>query len=470
MKSTALIILATLPVAGCSSYEPVPIEPADTARQLEARALDDEGLHRFIDEYSHESPALWPLPRWELDDLTLAAFYYHPDLRVARAEWAVAKAGRITAQQRPNPDIGLSPGYNTDTDIPTPWIVVATFDVPLETAGKRGYRVAEATHLAEISRFNIASVAWQVRSRVRRSLVDLYATEEMQRLLREQQALQRENLDLLELQYQSGAISSFELTQARLMAREVRLALLDAERRSAESRVRMADAIGLAVPAMDGVSLSFESLGELPADLPDAASRRRALSNRADVLAALSEYAASQAALQVQIARQYPDVKLGPGYEYDQGDDKWSLGFSLTLPVFNKNQGAIAEAQARREETAARFNALQASVLTEIDVALASYRAALHTKTETDSMLAEMTGQATRARAMFQAGEISRSELVGINLQLSASARARLDALIQAQQAAGQLEDALQVPLDLPVSAWQTEPNSTASVDGGSRQ
>ena len=58
----------------------------------------------------------------------------------------------------------------------------------------------------------------------------------------------------------------------------------------------------------------------------------------------LAEYQASQSALQLEIARQYPDVQLGPGYEFDQGDNKWMLGLGVTLPVFNQNQGAIAAA------------------------------------------------------------------------------------------------------------------------------
>ena len=53
--------------------------------------------------------------------------------------------------------------------------------------------------------------------------------------------------------------------------------------------------------------------------------------NRADVRGALAEYAASQSALQLEIANQYPDLHLGPGYGWNTGnagDNKWSLGVS----------------------------------------------------------------------------------------------------------------------------------------------
>ena len=68
------------------------------------------------------------------------------------------------------------------------------------------------------------------------------------------------------------------------------------------------------------------------------------------MLSALAEYAASESALQVQIARQYPDIHLRPGYELDQNKNKWQLGVSMDLPILNQNQGPIAEAKAKREE------------------------------------------------------------------------------------------------------------------------
>src|SRR5204863_91869 len=70
------------------------------------------------------------------------------------------------------------------------------------------------------------------------------------------------------------------------------------------------------------------------------------------------------------------DVRLNPGYQFDQGDNKWTLGIMFELPVLNQNQGPIAEAGARREEAAARLTALQTKVIGEIDQAVAGYRSA----------------------------------------------------------------------------------------------
>ena len=457
MKCRISLVLLCL-LAGCARFKNEPISPAQTANALEGRTLDNPALRSFLETNLHRAFTNWPGQSWDFETLMLAAFYYHPSLDVARAQWMVAQAGKITAGERPNPTLSVAPAYNTTTLTPSPWMAVGSLDIPIETAGKRKYRIAQSVGLSEAARLNIASVAWQVRSGVRRSLLDLNAARETETLLREQQALQAENLRLLERQREAGAVSAFEVAQAAITADSTRFALRDAERQSAEARVQLAAAIGIPASALDPVKLSFAGLGELPPEASLAEARRQALLNRSDILSALAEYAASQSALQLEVAKQYPDVHLSPGYEFDQGDNKWSLGVSVTLPVLNQNKGPIAEAKARRAELAARFNALQATVLSEIDLALAGYHAALQKRSDVEDLRDRLQKQEQRSQAMFELGEISKGDLVAQQLQLSASAQARLDAITKSQQALAQLEDALQGPLGLPESAWQTSP------------
>lgn len=428
-----------LVACGCARFQARPILPSQMAADFEARTLKDAGLQAFIHTNLHRA-----VVQWGFEELALAALYYHPDLDVARAQWGVAKARQVKAGERPNPTIGVSPGYNTTTAIPSPWIVSVNFDIPIETAGKRGYRLAQAKHLSEAARRNLASVAWQVRSRVRRRWLDLYAATRTEELLRQQQTAQEQVVKLLQAQLEAGAISPFEVTQARIAWRTASLSLDEARRQQAEARVALADALGLTVLALDGVALSFDGLETAPAAPPMAEARRAALLGRADVLGALAEYAASQSALQLEIAKQYPDVHLGPGYEYDQGDNKWSIGLSVELPVLNQNQGGIAEARAQRDEAAARFLALQARVIGEIDRALVAYEAARRLVTTAEMLRAEQEKLRLTAQCHFAAGETGRLELATIELEIYVAEMARLDALVKAHQAFGALEDALQ--------------------------
>ena len=71
--------------------------------------------------------------------------------------------------------------------------------------------------------------------------------------------------------------------------------------------------------------------------------------------------------MKLEIAKQYPDAHLGTGYQFDQGENKWALGLSVEIPVLNRNQGPIAETEAKRGEAAARVLALQARIVGEVD-------------------------------------------------------------------------------------------------------
>ena len=150
--------------------------------------------------------------------------------------------------------------------------------------------------------------------------------------------------------------------------------------------MQLASALGLPLRALDGVRFSFAGLDQFPRELTGPEVRRQAILNRADVRGALAEYAASQSALQLEIAKQYPDLHLGPGYELDQTDNKWSLGVTLDLPVLNQNQGPVAEAKAKRAEAAAHFLTVQTTAIGEIDSALAGYNAMLQKSGDRDGV------------------------------------------------------------------------------------
>jgi outer membrane protein TolC len=448
-----ILFLFIVTLCGCVHYQPKPLSPVRNLDSFEQRSLADPGLKTYLE--TNGLIAEWPMGVWDFKALTLAAFYFHPDLDVARARWAAVQAGIKTAGERPNPTINVAPAYNTTTATPSPWLVTATLDIPIETAGKRGYRLAQAEHLTEAARLNIASVAWQVRSRLRKAIIDLYTAQETQALLGAQQLLQVETVRLLDLQQREGAVSAFELTQARIAADSARLLLRDAERQYVESRAEVADAVGIPLSALKAIEISFAGMADLPTEMPTQAARRQALLNRPDILSALQEYDASQAALQLEIAKQYPDIHLNPGYEFDQGDNKWSPGLTITLPVLNQNKGPIAEAEARRAEAQLNFNALQAHVVGEIDRAVGAYQASIQKTQDANAIEQDLNKQEKTAQGMLEAGEISRSELTALRLQLSTSALARLDAIAKSQAAFQQLEDALQSPAGLPESLWQ---------------
>jgi outer membrane protein TolC len=460
LKSCLPVISLTLWCAGCARFESQPISPADTAAKFDARRLDDAGLKKFLETNLGHELENWPLKAWDLKTLTFVAFYYHPSLEVARAQWSVAQAGVKTAGGRPNPTLGLTPGYDFSAASGlSPWLPFFNLDVPIETAGKRGKRITRAQHLSESARLNIATVAWQVRSNARMSLLEYTTANRRAMLLEQQLAVQGQIIKLLEQRLAVGAISQPELTTARIALNKTRLDLGDARSKSADARARLAESLGLSVSALDGVEVASDFTERAANDLTSTEARRIALRGRSDILGALSDYAAAEAELRLQIAKQLPDVHLNPGYQFDLGDNKWTLGITFELPVLNQNQGPIAEARARREEAAAHFAELQAKVIGEIDRAVAAHRVAREQLGTSDSMLAAQRQQRQSVEAQSKAGAADQLDLLNAQLELGVATLAQLDGQAKLQQSLGVLEDALQRPLDST-----GEPSSTSSL------
>ena len=437
--------------SGCIHYQPEPLAPTRTASNLQSRSLTDAGLRAFIEINAPERVKDCPTEKWDFDRLTLAAFYYHPSLDVARAQWHVAQAGVKTAGGRPNPTLIVTPGYNVSAlSGVNPWFPAVNFDIQIETAGKRAKRISVAEHFSESARLNIATKAWLVRSGVRSSLLNYVAVRRRAALLKAQVAAQEQIVKLLDQKAQVGDIAVSELTLSRVALAKARLDLTEAQRQSVEARVNVAEAIGVSVKALNEVEVSFDLQNE-PNGVNHLTSdeiQQQALLSRTDILGALDEYAAAEATLRLEIAKQYPDVHLNPGYQFDQGEHKWSLGISVDLPLFNRNQGPIAEAEARREEAAARFNELQAKVLAEIERTVEVFRVSESNSATLQSLSSDQEKQRASVEAQFKAGAVEQLDFVNAQLESAVSQLVLLDGHVKLQQAVGALEDAVQRPLD----------------------
>lgn len=462
----AIEVLALIFVAGCAHFEPQPLSPDETATRFSARTLNDPGLKRFLDENLKLPLQVWPVESWDFPKLTLVAWHFHPSLDVARAQWRVADIAIATAGgrpksakpgehplppgTRPNPAVTLTPEYNSSaTRGASPWAPSISFDAPLETAGKRAQRIAKAEHLAESARFRVATVAWQVRANLHTNLLNHLAAQRRLELLNRLSELQTEIIRRMEQQQAAGAISWREIAPFHTQLAKTFLGRLDALDRVMQSRVRVADALGLPVEAVVRVELSYDFSRRADGNLMSQEVRRMALHSRSDILSALADYAAAEAALRLEIAKQYPNVHLNPGYQWDQGESKWALGVKLELPAFNQNRGPIAEAEAHRAEAAARFLSLQAKVLADIDRGTTTYRAAEQRLTDLDALLAAYQKQRDVIEARLKAGAAERLEVLTAELQVVAAQLAKFDGQEKLQLVLAVLEDAVQQPGEL---------------------
>ncbi|MBU6410107.1 MAG: TolC family protein, partial [Verrucomicrobia bacterium] len=237
-KHFCLIVLASALLASCATYHPRPISPATTATAFNARSLDDPGLLAFLQTNGVAAPAR--SDAWDLKTLTLTAFFYEPSLAEARAQLLAARAAEITAGQRPNPSLSVTPGYDSQIPgAPSPWIVPVSMDWPIETDGKRGDRVARARALSEAARWDLIAAVWRVRGQVRAALLNVFAARETAALLEAGETAQSNVVRLLTGQFEAGNVSSYEVTQAQIGLDTTRLARQAAIGQYQQARVQL---------------------------------------------------------------------------------------------------------------------------------------------------------------------------------------------------------------------------------------
>lgn len=449
MRSLKILALSCTLVllAGCAfqKYRAAPLAPGQTAASLEARTMADPGLRQYMAEATQMPPPAWPLSQWKLSDLTLAAFYYNPALRVARAQVAQAEAAILTARARPNPATSGDVGGETAPE--SPWIAGFVGSLPIETAGKRARRITAAERTSDSMRWNLAVTAWKVRAQLRGALLEYISAGRSLGLLQTEERLRAQQVLLLEQRLAAGMIPRPVLDAARIQHTQVVLAATAADTRLEQAKAGLAAAIGVPVSALKGISFAWPQFDKPATSVTRAAIQQDAVLNRLDIRQALAEYAASEAELRLQIARQYPDFNLGPDYAYEEGAHLFSVVLGLALPVFDRNQGPIAEAKARRERMAAQFLAVQAAGIAQSEQALAKYDAAQKQLSLARQLLQQSRAQEQAAQTALRAGEGDRLALTGSQLQSAVTAVAELSAVSSVQQALGDLENAVQRPL-----------------------
>jgi cobalt-zinc-cadmium efflux system outer membrane protein len=363
------------------------------------------------------------------------------------------------ANSRLNPVFQLPFEYTTNHQGPgRPVTTGPAFDIPVETARKRENRVDQATYLSEAARLHVLDETWRVRSTVRDALVGMYAETKRSVMLGEMAGLRQQIVDILRRRERAGETARPDVIRAKLLLTQAQTELSTAKRALLDARARLAIAVGVPISALDAVHIDldeFERTGTAPSAIE---ARRAAIFHRADLQGALAEYEASQAGLQLEVAKQYPDIHISLGYSYDVGANKISLGLAgVTLPFLDRNHGAIAQAQAKRVETAARVAALQDGIINDLEHALTRYRAGQ------DALRLSTTRQALARRQMdsqaasFAAGATDRLALALAKLDLQASKVDQLNEWVAMQLAAGMLEDAMQLPVP-PVSTGISQP------------
>ncbi|MEX0951748.1 MAG: TolC family protein [Gammaproteobacteria bacterium] len=458
-----LILLAAC--AAPQTYAPAPLQPAQVFQTFTAQRLDSAAVHEFLRQADYPL-AQWPLPDWDAQALVLAGLALHPEMQVARAEWALRQAGEQTAAQRINPGFELPLEWHSDTSGgASPWLIGAVLDIVLERRGKRAARIDQASMRTLAARIAIENTAWRIRSSILEALLAYGQAQSATALHTRRVDAIKAIYAVLERRETLGEVSRFELSSTRLALQQARLQLTEQAQSERIAYDALAAAIGVLPEALDQIDISTATAAAMTAvdtsELPLPDLRGLALQHRHDIRRALAEYAVVEAGVRLAIEQQYPDVNLSPGFLFDQGDKIWQLAASWVLPLFHRHEGEIAEALAQRELAQQQFLLQQARIIEQVQQARSAYLSHEQIYTEAEALYAEASDFREQLQRQLAAGYSNRLQLLRAETELLDAELARLQTAQRRQRAWLQLEDALQYPLqdsaDLPALGWLLE-------------
>ncbi|WP_108473130.1 TolC family protein [Rhodanobacter thiooxydans] len=459
------LCVATLALCGCATYQSHPIDPAALRAHWQTHRLDDPSLAATVKPFLPPRDAgQWPPAAYGRAELFAVALALNPDLAESRAQMAQSVAAVTTAHALPNPKVGLALERFTQAQAGSaPWLWGVSTDWLIDGTLRRKLREDAANAGVRAARLDYAEKVWAVWRDIRIALAD-------QMLGQRQESVATQTVDAaMQLEqsfaqrYQLGESSPGERLQAARTLAQAQRDEAVAAQRVVDAQARLARTIGVQASALKDVPLEWDGLDQ-PVAPPPAQLKQwadQALLSRADLERALVEYDTRETELHQQIRAQYPQVSLGPGYTYDHGMRKLTFGFNTSLPIFDRNQGPIAEAKARREMAGKHVEVVQADIGKEIDQSSAQLEVALHglhAATQEHQLASRAADQATQAKVL---GAEDRIAVLNARLAALAAAQTELVTLAQAQQALGALEDALRTPLDgAEVTSFQAIPGS----------
>jgi CRISPR system Cascade subunit CasA len=337
-----------LALSACATYAPAPPKREAFPAVYDARRLD-------------------PKPAgvaWSGVDLLSAALTRNPQIIEARAKYVAALAAARAAKAAQGPSLTLTAEYANEAPH---WGYSGSSDIPLDYGARRGTRITTANLQALQAFYDYGETIWSVRTDLEKARIEIVSAISERQAAEQAGQVRRERLDRVDRRIAAGQDARAVGLAALVDVAAIERRGLAAHGRELAGRAALAVALGVSPGAVR--DLAVAPIPRPPTGEDLSAWRRDAALSRRDVLKAVADYDIAESALRLEIANQYPQVSLGPGYNYDHGVTKLPFSLSLALPPWDLNRGAIAKAEADRAAAGRSLEAAQAGALAAVDTA-----------------------------------------------------------------------------------------------------
>jgi cobalt-zinc-cadmium efflux system outer membrane protein len=317
-----------------ASPEPLTIRTRATSQQ--SGALSIEGVEE-------------PRGVMNLRQVLEVTLLRNPELAAFSFEMRAAEARALQAGVLPNPQVGVELENFGGTGSTTKGVraIETTLQLSqlIELGGKRAKRLRLAGFERELMRWDYEVKRLEVLTEAKKAFVDVLATgrrlDFTADLLRLAEHVQR----TVAARVRAGKVSPIEETRTRVAVSTARLQVQQARSSHAAAKKRLAASWGSTAPVFEGVHGSLDTTAPVP--FLELLTVRMQMNP--DIARWTSEMEARRAQVELARSKAVPDLTVSGGVRYlnEPKEGAFVLGFSLPLPLFDRNQGGIQEAYAR---------------------------------------------------------------------------------------------------------------------------
>ena len=357
-----------------------------------------------------------------------------PAIAAARAAVAEAEAGLLEARVYPhNPEVSVGwarregeGDSSRDTGL--------ELSQQIEIAGQRGRRGAAATAEVEAARAGLAHERRLLAARVTSVFAEAARARGHLDVEASDIDLARRLQEIARRRFDAGRATELDLNFASAELGRARRRQLLAGAAFVEASAMLAEAIGL------DPATPVEPVGEPLLEMEPPPLERLlelGIQNGADLEALRQQRGAAQKRIALARSEAIPDVLVGVFREREaQAETITGVGISLALPLFNRNQGAIAGSRAVVERVTQDLRLRELELAREIVAARARYEAAAASAREFETaVLGKLRDNLDLLERSFEAGKLGLTEVVVIRRELLDAQREHVEAKAEAWQA-----------------------------------
>jgi cobalt-zinc-cadmium efflux system outer membrane protein len=307
---------------------------------------------------SSAQPPDEPIGELTLGRAVQAALARNPELVASEYDLKAADARIAQAGLRPNPEVAVElenfAGNGAVKGVDALETTLSLSQV-VELGGKRALRQERAERDRDVVTIERQAQQMDVLADVAQRFIELVAAQNRLDLAVSARELAQRSLDAISARVQAARSPELERSRARIAVTRAQLEEQQAQSELRGLRQALAALWGSSAPAFSRASADLFAL-ESVAPFEELVRR---LERNPDFVRFASESRLREAELKLARAQARPDVTFGVGVRsLQEGHDQALVaGFSMPLPVFNRNQGSIREAEVRLARSDAQRNA-----------------------------------------------------------------------------------------------------------------